>query len=138
MSFGKKLARRLVPGDIVCLFGDLGAGKTTLVKGIAEGLGINKTLVNSPTFVLMNLYEGSCPLYHFDLYRIENEQSLAGIGIDEFLYGEGISVIEWAERLGKVAPEEFITVKLQHRKKGGRTISLNAKGKRFNGRIITE
>ena len=130
VRFGKELVKGLGPGDIICLHGELGAGKTTLVKGIAKGLRIRPEDVHSPTFVLMNIYEGTMPLYHFDLYRLENPEDVRTIEYDEFLYGQGISVIEWAEHLGPIMPQDYIKVELKYRKAGGRTIALSLKGKR--------
>jgi tRNA threonylcarbamoyladenosine biosynthesis protein TsaE len=124
-AFGRQLAKRLKKGDIVCLFGDLGSGKTTLIKGIAEGLNIKEHNVSSPTFVLLNIYKGRLPLFHFDLYRLEDIQGLNTIGYDEFLYGDGISVIEWADRLGAYTPEEYIKIEIKHRKLNERLIRLS-------------
>ena len=134
-TLGKKLAKRLKGGDILCLFGDLGSGKTTMIKGVAEGLKINPKKVNSPTFVLMNIYEGRLPLFHFDLYRLEDIEGISSIGYDEFLYGDGVSVIEWADRLGEFLPEEYLKVELKHKKLDERVIRLTAKGRRHQNII---
>ena len=131
-AFGKHLAKCLKSGDIVCLFGDLGSGKTTLIKGIAAGLNISPTKVNSPTFVLMNIHEGRLPLFHFDLYRLENIHGINSIGYDEFLYGDGVSVIEWADRLGEFLPEEYLKIEMKHKKLDERVIQLSAKNRNFN------
>ena len=131
MAFGKHLAKGLRGGDIICLFGDLGSGKTTLIKGIAEGLNINQAKVNSPTFVLMNIYKGRLPLFHFDLYRLEDLQGISSIGYDEFLYGDGVSVVEWADRLGEFLPEKYLRVEMKHKKCDERVIQLSAKGCRY-------
>jgi len=128
-AIGKQLARGLEPGDIVCLFGDLGAGKTTMIKGIAEGLAIKSDYVHSPTFTLLNLYEhGRLPLYHFDLYRIEDPEELFDIGYEEFLYGSGISVIEWSERFGHLLPKERLEIHLRHKGDDRREIRVKAVG----------
>lgn len=88
-----------VPG-VVLLRGDLGSGKTTLTRGIARGLGLDDpTRVNSPSFTLVNIYQGHCPIYHVDLYRLESERDLYSIGLDDFLFKEGVTIIEWSERL---------------------------------------
>ncbi len=131
VAFGKRLAKYVKPGDIICFDGDLGSGKTTLIKGIAKGLGIKQAKVNSPTFVLMNIYEGKMPLFHFDLYRLNSIEEIYAIGYDEFLYGEGLSVIEWADRLGEDAPEEYLKVSLQHYDLNERIIQVLAKGVRY-------
>lgn len=132
---GERLAGCLKGGDIICFFGDLGSGKTTLIKGIARGLNVSPAKVNSPTFVLMNAYEGRLPLFHFDFYRLENIQGIGSIGYDEFLYDDGVSVIEWADRLGTFLPEEYLKVELKHKKFDERVVRLSAKGRRYD-RII--
>ena len=133
--FGKRLAKYLKGGDIVCLLGDLGSGKTTLIKGIAQGLKVDQKKVNSPTFVLLNIYEGRLTLFHFDLYRLENVEDIRSIEYDEFLYGNGVSVIEWADRMGALLPKEYLQIELTHRSPEERLIRLTAKGRRYNHMI---
>jgi len=100
LSLGEKIGRHLAGGDIVCLFGDLGAGKTTLTQGIARGLGVPKeTYVRSPTFTLVNQYEGKLPVFHIDLYRIASSQDLENLGLEETLESGGVAIVEWAEKL---------------------------------------
>jgi tRNA threonylcarbamoyladenosine biosynthesis protein TsaE len=110
-----RLAGQLKRGDIVLLQGDLGAGKTTFVKGLAQGLKITPKKVNSPTFVLMNQYKGRLPIYHFDLYRLGNPKELDTLDFDEYFYGEGISIIEWPERLGEHKPKQYYLVEFQQK-----------------------
>jgi tRNA threonylcarbamoyladenosine biosynthesis protein TsaE len=101
---GAQFAQTLRRGDVLALVGDLGAGKTQLVKGIARGLG-SQDPVTSPTFTLVHEYSrGSLPLYHFDFYRLENADALRGIGFDEYIFGDGVSVIEWADRFPGAIP----------------------------------
>ena len=95
-QIGEDFAKSLKKGDVVCLTGDLGAGKTTFTKGIAKGLGILIEPI-SPTFNIVNVYEGDIPLYHFDLYRLSTKEDLYSIDFDDYLFGGGISVIEWPE-----------------------------------------
>jgi tRNA threonylcarbamoyladenosine biosynthesis protein TsaE len=128
MKLGKALARHLKPGAIVCLHGELGSGKTTLVKGIAEGLKLKQQMVNSPTFVLMNIYEGKLPLYHFDFYRLQNIKEIEQIGYEEFLYGKGICVIEWADKLKELYPKEYLKIELSHVAANERRLSLTPQG----------
>jgi tRNA threonylcarbamoyladenosine biosynthesis protein TsaE len=114
-QYGLKLGRLLHAGDIVCLFGDLGSGKTTLVKGIASALAISERDITSASFTIIAVYQGtlrhcSVPFYHIDLYRIKDAGDLDSIGIEEYIGGDGIAVIEWAERMGTM--EDSITVKL--------------------------
>ena len=130
-QLGARLARLAKPGDIFCLSGELGTGKTTLVKGIAEGLKVDPKKVNSPTFVLMNIYEGKLPLYHFDLYRTDEAGEIANLGYEEFMYGEGVAVVEWAEKLKDFSPKECLLVTMEHRGEDERSIHLAAAGKRY-------
>ncbi len=109
LKLGEIIGKSLNPGSIIALVGDLGAGKTVLVKGIAKGLGVDEE-PNSPTFVIMNQYEGRIPLYHFDLYRVSSEEELFGIGYDEFFFGEGVAAVEWADRVQDVFPEHTIKI----------------------------
>ena len=135
IDFGEHLARSLKGGDIVCFFGDLGSGKTTFIKGIAKGLKIGHSKVNSPTFVFMNTYQGRLPLFHFDLYRLDDIEGIISIGTDEFFYGDGVSVVEWADRLGSLMPDEYLRVDLNHKKMDEREIQLSAKGHRYQKMI---
>lgn len=130
-AFARQLTRFLNPGDIICLFGNLGAGKTTFVKGVAEALKIFPAKVTSPTFVFLNIYEGKLPVYHFDLYRMEKTQDLGTIGYDEFLYGEGIAVVEWADKLGEFMPKEYVGVYLENVNDDQRKVTARPFGKRY-------
>jgi len=131
-QLGKALAKNLKPGDIVCLFGELGSGKTVLTKGIAQGLKIKKTVVHSPTFTLMNVYPApKVPVYHFDLYRIGKPKEIEAIGYEDFFYGGGISVVEWADRLGRLLPKVYLSVEIYHKSENERVFVITAKGKRF-------
>ena len=130
VNLGKRLAGVLEKGDIVCLFGDLGSGKTTFTKGIAKGLKIKEELVNSPSFILMNEYDGKFPLFHFDLYRIDNVREVFAIGYEEFLYDDGVAVVEWAQRLGEFLPKDYLKVQFFHKKENERVIKILAVGSR--------
>lgn len=112
IEFGKEIAAYLEPGDILCLDGDLGAGKTHFVKGIAAGLNIDPTKVNSPTFTLVHEYRGNLPVYHFDAYRIKSIAEALQIGTEDYLYGEGISLIEWPSNIKELIPESAVNVKI--------------------------
>ena len=112
-ALGQRLASRLQPGDTVILEGELGAGKSELARGIARGLGVTET-VTSPSFTILNVYEsGRCPLYHFDWYRLESEEELYELGMEEYLGGDGIAVVEWAERCPDAVPERCIRIRLE-------------------------
>ena len=100
LILGDQLGKCLKPGDIVLLFGDLGAGKTTLTQGICQGLGLNKgEYIRSPTFTLINLYQGRIPINHIDLYRLDSFAEIEALGLEEYLFSDGVSIIEWAEKL---------------------------------------
>ena len=124
---GAQLAQALRAGDILALVGDLGAGKTRLVKGIARGLG-SREPVTSPTFTLIHEYGGGClPLYHFDFYRLENIDALRGIGFDEYVFGDGISVIEWADRFPQAIPPRARWIKINIISGNSREIDFGAR-----------
>lgn len=135
VRLGKRLAAVLKPGDIVFLRGDLGAGKTTLVKGIAGAWQIPAEKVHSPTFVLMNHYPSRVPIYHFDFYRLNSPDEIAAIGYEEFLYGRGVALIEWPEKFGSLAPGEHILVDLRHAGESQRECLISAKGKDYQARL---
>ena len=106
---GKKLGESASAGDIYLLDGDLGVGKTVLAKGFAAGLGITEP-VTSPTFTIVHEYEGRLPLYHFDVYRIGDPDEMYDIGFDEYLYGEGVCLIEWPERVEELLPDTAVKI----------------------------
>lgn len=116
-NIGENIGNLLDNGSVICISGDLGVGKTMLVKGIASGLGI-KDYITSPTFTIVNQHEGKHMLYHFDVYRVNDLDELAEIGFDEYIYSEGISVIEWAELIVPILPKErlFIEIKKDYAK----------------------
>lgn len=124
--FGKQFAEQLQPGDVVCLVGDLGAGKTHFVKGLASFFGVDPSEVNSPTFTLINEYQGSSTVYHFDCYRIKNDQEAMEIGAEEYLYGDGISVIEWPKKIRNLLPPESVWVTITHKGEGEREILIKS------------
>lgn len=128
MEIAKRLAKRLKPNDVIALEGDLGAGKTTFTKGLAEGLHIKKT-VNSPTFTIIKEYQGDLPLYHMDVYRLED--SYEDLGFDEYFEGNGVTVVEWAHIIEDQLPTELLTIRLQHGENNTRTITLHPKGARY-------
>ena len=115
IDFAKKLARGLKPGSVLCLEGDLGSGKTTFVKGLAEGLGLkHPEQVKSPTFVLMHVYRAKIPLYHFDCYRLNSVEELANIGIGDFANDpHAICCIEWAEKAKALIPLHALWIKFE-------------------------
>jgi tRNA threonylcarbamoyladenosine biosynthesis protein TsaE len=113
-ALGERLGAVLLPGDVLALRGELGAGKTNLVQGLARGLGITED-VNSPTFILANeYYSGRLPLYHIDAYRVENAEEADGFGLDDYLNGDGVTVIEWAERVREALPHDVLWLELEY------------------------
>jgi tRNA threonylcarbamoyladenosine biosynthesis protein TsaE len=130
LALGERLGGLATAGDLVCLWGDLGAGKTQLAKGIARGLGIDDT-VNSPTFVLMSEYRGRLPLFHVDLYRLADAaDALAGGVVDERQV-EGLTVVEWPDRMGIVLPAGRLDVRISGTADDPRTIELVAGSARY-------
>jgi tRNA threonylcarbamoyladenosine biosynthesis protein TsaE len=125
VEVGEALGECLGAGDVVALYGELGSGKTTFTKGLAAGLGAMRgERVRSPTFVLLNLYKGRFPIYHVDLYRMETLERLHDIGYEDYAFGDGIMVIEWAEKAEQVLPETAIRVRLRTLGKTAREIRV--------------
>ncbi|HOJ98655.1 MAG TPA: tRNA (adenosine(37)-N6)-threonylcarbamoyltransferase complex ATPase subunit type 1 TsaE [Termitinemataceae bacterium] len=108
-QWGRWIGERLTQGEVLALYGGLGVGKTTLVRGIAEALHVQEP-VTSPTYTIINEYEGDMPIYHIDAYRLRGSDDAFSIGIEDYLYGNGICIIEWAERIQEVLPVEAISV----------------------------
>lgn len=130
-AVGFCLGRALQAGDVVCLIGELGTGKTHFTKGIARGLGIEGD-VTSPSYTILQTYEGRIPLYHFDLYRMERADELFDIGFDEFIYGQGACIVEWADKFLTHMPRERLTVVLEYgRDAAERRVKLEAAGRRY-------
>ncbi|MFQ5834387.1 MAG: tRNA (adenosine(37)-N6)-threonylcarbamoyltransferase complex ATPase subunit type 1 TsaE [bacterium] len=136
-KLGKELGRSLPPGSIVALTGQLGSGKTTLVQGIGKGLGV-RSLVKSPSFVIIHEYSGSVPLYHFDLYRIAHQEEIICLGYQDYFYQrKGIVVIEWAEKIEDFLPAEYLKIELEIVDLSKRRIALRAYGS-FYRKVIEE
>ncbi|WP_255822102.1 tRNA (adenosine(37)-N6)-threonylcarbamoyltransferase complex ATPase subunit type 1 TsaE [Domibacillus sp. PGB-M46] len=128
-AFASALADTLRPGDVLLLEGDLGAGKTTFTQNLAKALGVTKN-VNSPTFTIIKEYEGTYPLYHMDVYRLGEESE--DLGFDEYFYGNGITVVEWAHLIADQLPEEYIQINLFHTGvEGQRKVQLTVNGDRY-------
>lgn len=131
ISIGQKLSKLLLPGDLVNLNGTLGAGKTLLVKGLGQGLGIDPGVVTSPTFSIINEYEGGpFPLYHFDLYRLDNDLDLEQVGYGDYFYGSGVSVVEWGDLFTHRLPEARLDITLESLGHEERQLSIVGYGDR--------
>ncbi len=112
-ALGQKIGRAATPGQVYTLIGDLGVGKTVFTQGVASGLGITEP-VNSPTFTIVQVYEeGRLPFYHFDVYRIGDIEEMEEIGYDDYFFGEGICLIEWAELIEEILPENRISITIE-------------------------
>lgn len=130
-KLGNVLGKLARSGDVFCFTGDLGAGKTLMSRGIAVGLGAESEAVNSPTFTIMNIYQGrELQIRHFDLYRLNRPEELADIGFDEYCGGEGVTLIEWAELFPDQLPEEYLQITVLH-DGTGRKVVLQPKGQRY-------
>ena len=113
-KFGEALANEIKAGDVIALVGDLGAGKTALTKYIAEALGVKED-VTSPTFTIIKEYKsGKLPLYHFDVYRISNEEEMYELGYEEYFYGDGVCIVEWADKIAGIIPENSKIIRMSH------------------------
>jgi tRNA threonylcarbamoyladenosine biosynthesis protein TsaE len=131
-ALGEAIGRHACTGDLIALIGELGSGKTVLVAGVAAGLGVDPTIyVSSPTFTIMHRYPGRLPLYHIDLYRIETPGALATLGLEEYLEGDGVAAVEWAEHGLAILPEKRLTVRLQQIEPETRRIELLPAGDRY-------
>ena len=121
-EFGIRVAESLKAGDVLALIGDLGTGKTALTSYIAKGLGITRR-VNSPTFTIVKEYtDGRLPMYHFDVYRVSDPDELFNIGIDEYFFGEGVCIIEWADLIEEILPENTKYIYLEYGKNEGERV----------------
>lgn len=119
IRIAKKFAQTVERGDVICLEGNLGAGKTHFVRGFVQGLGLSGDVVSSPTFTIINEYDGELPIYHFDCYRLEHVEEAIEIGAEEYLYGNGVCVIEWPDRITDLLPpsSKHVTFRITGKKK---------------------
>lgn len=128
-EIGFKLGKLLTPKSVVCLIGDLGAGKTTMTKSLAKSLEVDDD-ITSPTFTIVNEYEGKIPLYHFDVYRIGSSDEMYDIGFDEYINGDGVCIIEWANLIEDILPDEYLYIEMNY-KESGREMILTPKGEKY-------
>lgn len=135
VALGRRLGEMASAGDVFLLSGELGTGKTCLVRGIAKGMGVSD-YASSPSFVIIRQYQGRLTLYHMDFYRLERPEEIADLGIDEYLNGEGVCAVEWAERASGLLPAEHLHIALSYAAlEGQRSIVLSAAGSRY-GTIV--
>ena len=132
MSWGRKLGKLACGGEIVGLVGELGAGKTCFVRGVADGAGVGKNAwVRSPTFTLINEYQGRLPIYHIDLYRVGDRADVDGLNLREYLYADGLSLVEWFEYLPAAEVDEYLQLNISHAGTSGRDLTFIAHGERY-------
>lgn len=129
-ALGRLLGKLAEPGDVYLLRGNLGAGKTCLTQGIAWGLEV-KEYAMSPSFIIMREYHGRLPVYHMDFYRLENVQEIAALGMDEYLYGRGVSIIEWPDRALDELPPERLVIRIEHGTDDTRFFTFTSTGERY-------
>lgn len=129
-ELAKRLSQLLQPGDVLALIGDLGAGKTTFAQGIGEGLLIDEP-IDSPTFTIVKEYQGRMPFYHMDVYRLETAID-EELGWDEYFYGDGVTLVEWAQRIEPLLPEDTIWIRIQIQEGDQREIHLMSSSERVN------
>jgi len=132
---GASVGKFLDTGDLVAFKGDLGAGKTCMIKGIAKGLQVPENCyVRSPSFVILNIYPGRCSLYHLDLYRIHDPLELEDLGYRDFFFGDAVTVVEWADKFSGFLPEDHLKISLDFQSETQRKITIEAQGACFDGR----
>lgn len=138
MALGRKLGELMSSGNVICVYGNLGAGKTYFAKGLALGLGISEH-VTSPTFTIINEYEGRIPFYHVDAYRLTEEEEAYELGLEEYLYGRGVTLIEWPERVNSLLPDEYLQLFISLSNEGDdvRVLEFQAKGQSYE-KLIKE
>jgi tRNA threonylcarbamoyladenosine biosynthesis protein TsaE len=127
-AFGRRLAAVLEPGVVVALVGPLGAGKTHLVRAVAEGMGADPAHVSSPTFVLIQEYPGRVPVYHFDAYRLPSPDAFADLGVEEYFHGDGVCLVEWADKVAETLPADHLKVELEVLGETRRRAAVTASG----------
>ena len=129
---GVKIGKLLKKGSLVALSGEFGVGKTTLIKGIAKGLGVKRTeYVNSPSFVIVKEYTGRFPVYHLDIYRLSKASDLDTVGYEELFYGDGVVLIEWADKITELLPESYLDIRLSIEGEKTRLIELRGVGEEY-------
>lgn len=130
-KIGKIISSCLEKGTVICLDGDLGVGKTALTQFIAKEFGV-KEYITSPTFTIIKEYEGILPFYHMDVYRIDSEDDMYDLGYDEYIYSEGVTIIEWSHKIRGILPDEKIDIEIQRLTDTSRIMTIEGKGKVYD------
>lgn len=132
IRIGRRIGSRLLPGDVVALVGELGAGKTQFIKGLGAGAGIrNPAYISSPSFTLINEYPGRITFYHIDLFRLGKEKEAEDLGLEDYFQGEGVTAIEWADKIPSLLPEELLLIRIVYTGRNTRSLEIIGKGKRY-------
>jgi tRNA threonylcarbamoyladenosine biosynthesis protein TsaE len=132
IDVGKRIGKLFQAGDVVALMGELGSGKTTFTQGLTRGLGVGeKDYVSSPSFTLIKEYKGRLPVYHIDLYRLNDIREVYDLGYEEYFYGKGVTIIEWGGKIKKLLPKETLIINLEIIGENKRRIELQARGKKY-------
>jgi tRNA threonylcarbamoyladenosine biosynthesis protein TsaE len=133
LLLGRIIGENLIRGDVIALVGELGTGKTTITQGIARGLGVSeKYYITSPTFTLINEYPGKITLYHLDVYRLTGPDDLGDMGYEEYFFGDGVAVIEWAEKIKDILPDDVLNIALSYREGNEREIEISGTSHRMS------
>ncbi|WP_312700088.1 tRNA (adenosine(37)-N6)-threonylcarbamoyltransferase complex ATPase subunit type 1 TsaE [Sedimentibacter sp.] len=135
-QIGKIIGRCLDKGDVLCLDGDLGVGKTSLTQFIAREFGVDE-YITSPTFTIIKEYEGRLPFYHMDVYRLDSSDDMHDLGYEEYIYSEGVTVIEWSEKIKEILPEERININIKRVDDNSRILYIDGRGKTLD-KLIRE
>jgi tRNA threonylcarbamoyladenosine biosynthesis protein TsaE len=130
-KLGKEISKLVKPGDLFAFYGELGTGKTCFIQGISEGLEV-ENYITSPSFTIINEYQGKIPIYHFDFYRLDSTAEIFDLGYEDYFYGEGLTVVEWSEKIEQYLPKEHLKISIKLKNYNERTISFIPQGDRFN------
>jgi tRNA threonylcarbamoyladenosine biosynthesis protein TsaE len=137
-ALGEKLGALLRPGDFVALYGDLGTGKTRFAQGVARGVGVDPDVhITSPTYTILNEYKGNYPFFHFDLYRLGGDADIAELGFEDYFHGDGVCLVEWADRLASGFPDRYLKIFFQYEADDTRRIEFEWSGDRY-GEMVRE
>ena len=134
LNLAKKIAKLLKPGDVISISGELGTGKTCFVKGLAQGMGISQ-VVTSPSFVILKIYYNKIPLYHFDVYRLDKSFQLEEIGFQQFQYGDGITVVEWGDKVSEILAFDHLEINFYYYENDKREIKITPHGESWEKRL---